>query len=322
MDLPHLHLFNPDNDLALAADVEYYTPTSAGRRMRRAGALLPLHWAKPGDALLVEPPNAGRISEAVGSLRPDVEVISKAEKDYAPDPWGWSRAARRDFMRAGIRQELLPDDSQLDAWRNLSHRRTTVRVHELLGMEPPVECRDVDAAMDALRAFGGAGVVKLPWSCSGRGVVKIEDASAAWVAPRIEAMLRRQKSVMVERLCRDVEADFALLLRFAPGGEIVERHLSLFRTDSGVYRGNYLLGDAEIMDRLNLPDPDILDRTSGAVAAVMHPAYTGWAGIDMMKYGGGRVNPCVEINLRRTMGVVAAYMYLNGCREEYFEPMQ
>lgn len=288
--------------------------------MRMAGALLPLQWAKPGDALLIGPADAERVGRAVGSMRPDVDVVSRVDKDYIPDPWGWSRAARRDFLRAGVRRELLPDDAQLDAWRGLSHRRTTVRVHELLGLEPPVECFDVARAMDALRGFGGSGVVKLPWSCSGRGVVKIEDAAAPSVEPRIEAMLRRQKSVMVERLCRDVEADFALLLRFAPGGKIVERHLSLFRTAGGVYRGNYLLADGEILERLSLPDPGILDRTAVAVGSLMHPDYTGWVGIDMMKHGGG-VNPCVEINLRRTMGVVAAYMYLNGCRDEYFAPM-
>ena len=50
-----LHLFNPENDLALAADMACYTPPPAAVRLRSRGALLPLWFASEGDLIMAPP---------------------------------------------------------------------------------------------------------------------------------------------------------------------------------------------------------------------------------------------------------------------------
>ena len=40
-----------------------------------------------------------------------------------------------------------------------------------------------------------------------------------------------------------------------------------------------------------------------AIAEVVAPGYSGPLGIDMLATGDGRINPCVEMNLRMTMGM-------------------
>lgn len=52
-------------------------------------------------------------------------------------------------------------------------------------------------------------------------------------------------------------------------------------------------------------------RIASILTPMIAPHYTGWLGVDMMLHtdstGGTAVWPCVEINLRLTMGVLALY---------------
>ena len=49
--------------------------------------------------------------------------------------------------------------------------------------------------------------------------------------------------------------------------------------------------------------------------------YVGPVGIDMLADKDGRVNPCVEINLRHTMGMTAAALYKLTGRPRNFNPL-
>ncbi|MDE5915106.1 MAG: hypothetical protein K2G71_00870, partial [Duncaniella sp.] len=52
----------------------------------------------------------------------------------------------------------------------------------------------------------------------------------------------------------------------------------------------------------------IISRQKEILTELTATAYKGWMGVDMMVYNDGgrrRVMPCVELNLRMTMGVVA-----------------
>ena len=48
-----LHIFNPGHDLALAADIDNFTPPHAARALRASLDYLPALWAKDGDVVLV-----------------------------------------------------------------------------------------------------------------------------------------------------------------------------------------------------------------------------------------------------------------------------
>ncbi|MBQ5510196.1 MAG: hypothetical protein IIT94_03505, partial [Prevotella sp.] len=49
-----LHVFNPEHEMALAANLHQFTSPRAGREMRSYLSFLPALWANDGDAVWVE----------------------------------------------------------------------------------------------------------------------------------------------------------------------------------------------------------------------------------------------------------------------------
>ena len=49
-----IRIFNPDHDLALAANQERFTPPHAGRQLRNDLSFLPTLWSDDGDIVVVE----------------------------------------------------------------------------------------------------------------------------------------------------------------------------------------------------------------------------------------------------------------------------
>ena len=47
-----IHLFNPENDLALGLGCRNYTPPPHAAAIHRAGALLPMWWAEDKDLII------------------------------------------------------------------------------------------------------------------------------------------------------------------------------------------------------------------------------------------------------------------------------
>ncbi len=310
-----VHLFNPENDLALAAGAEYYTPPAAGIAMRRAGELLPLFWAEDGDTVLVEPAAVSKAKAFAAILRPDVEVNTVCDPCMTPDPWGWSLYTRRLFMKAGMDEERLPGRDLIDRWRQLSHRRLTLDIRRMVGADEAYECFSYDEVNQAVACLDGRAVVKLPWSSSGRGVFYLDPQHNSHVISQIDGMLRRQGSVMVEPF-RERIADFAALF-FMRDGSAWFRALSYFNTmDGGAYAGNVIAGDDEIKALIGVDPDKMIARLAVALENSIGASYEGWLGVDMLTYcdsmGNVAIEPCVEVNLRRTMGVVAHELYLRG----------
>lgn len=95
---------------------------------------------------------------------------------------------------------------------------------------------------------------------------------------------------------------------------------SQFRTGgSGAYRGNLLISDAAIERNLleYIPVEEIYklrDRLEQELSLRFGTIYNGYLGVDMMicrfpESPVYRIHPCVEINLRMNMGVVARHIY-------------
>lgn len=127
------------------------------------------------------------------------------------------------------------------------------------------------------------------------------------VERRAADIIRSQGCVVVEPDRRRV-ADFAVLYR-VDGGVASFHALSAFATDSrGAYRGNLVMSDAAIIDRIGIDPMPEAEKMAAALTRVVGPHYTGWAGVDMVTTSAGDIYPCIELNLRATMGVVAAAM--------------
>ncbi|WP_290072122.1 hypothetical protein [Paramuribaculum intestinale] len=311
-------LFNPENDLALADGRACYTPPPAAVALARAGALLPMWWGDSGDVVMASDADCHG-AESLGREFGLKSVVGSAGDFAAVDgcePWGWSHAALRRLVMAGVRSEVLPSAASMDDIRRISHRSVSVSLLTRLGVSDdslPVEARSREEALQAIGRFGGNAFIKLPWSSSGRGVFDVRRLNRSTLLRYVDGFIRRQGSVMVER-SRNKVSDFAMLFRCA-GGKAVFEALSGFHTDAGGrYLGNMIASDDAIVSHLGIDPRGWADPLAGAVSSVIAPYYDGWVGVDMMtecETSGARLGivPCVEANVRMTMGVVAKYVY-------------
>lgn len=289
-----LHIFNPENDMALADGKPGYTPPAQIRQMRMELAGLPYWWAEEGD----------QVWDSASPLQLNEGDVIR--------PWGWSPALKHQLRLAGVREEFLPSDEALARLRQRSHRQTAVQALADLsasGIEGlaghSAHCHSYDEVMQAASAWDKA-IMKAPWSSSGRGLMMVGAPNARRWAERI---IRQQGSIVVEEYL-DRQADFAMEF-WCEGGEVRYEGLSLFYTnDQGAYQGNWVAPEGQKMQWLaQLADP----RTLGAIQAwwmqrLQGIDYEGPVGVDMLLTRDFRICPCVEVNWRMTMGLVSVWM--------------
>lgn len=308
-----LHLFNPENDLALALGCRHYTPPPHAVAIHNAGALLPMWWAEEGDSIIAPEQIQTEALRLAGRFGLNGAVGGDVRNVTQVAPWGWSLDAKRQLLRAGVDGDILPDDSSIERMRQLSHRRMSVEILTRLDSGSPIalETTDPDVVVEMERNNPGC-YVKSPWSSSGRGVFCARSLDENALRRRAEGIIHRQGSVMVERGL-DKVADFAALFH-SDGVRVSFRGLSMFTTEArGMYSGNVVAPQSYIESRLSdMIDFDslmeIISREEEILTELTATAYNGWMGVDMMVYNDGsrrRVMPCVELNLRMTMGVVA-----------------
>ena len=326
-----IHIFNPEHDIALAANLSNFTAPHAGRQLRRDLGFIPALWAKDGDCVLVDNQEraAADYKRFMQSLKRHFgssfhggncvflrreQIVSTAET-ISIQPWGWDLALRSQLKRSGVGDSLLPTDEQLETIRQLSHRRTSAQLLPLLQREGTVgesfECRSEDEVHALLERYDRM-VLKAPWSSSGRGLRFVTRSS---FTPQLAGWLRNlfttQGSVMAEPFF-DKEKDFGMEFYAAASGEIRYEGLSLFHTANGAYTGNILATENCKREMINHYIPvSLLDDIKGIICsklpALLKGGYVGPFGVDMMVVKGDKflLHPCVEINLRRTMGHVA-----------------
>lgn len=327
-EVAKLYIFNADNDLALASGKEFYTPPLAARRIMRDLALLPVWWADDASYLLCDDATEAEKAwcrEISASLGKDVTIIGTcqlADLRAEVEPWGWNQALLRRL--SCHKQLVIPSEAQVEKIRALSHRRTSIAVNEAfakhcarLGAKGvvfaprhfPIEMSDFDAVTKRVKAVPGS-FVKAPWSNSGRGVMAVRDASHLTFRHWLTGILRQQGSVLVEHPLTAIQ-DFALEFRMEAGEARFEGY-SVFRNDNRHAFASSMVATSSTLRSVveRYCDADLLVATTQRVLEeVLGSDYSGCLGIDMMAYREGDdvlVHPCVELNLRRTMGHLTA----------------
>lgn len=323
-----LHIFNPEHDIALAFGADNFTAPHAARQLRTDLCWIPGIWAKDGDAVLVADGDTETYDRLLRrAIRPFQKSIQwVTDKQLASlvvdkvDPWGWDVAVASFLRRKGVDTALIPDKAQLDAIRQISSRHTALNLlSSLKEIIPQGVCGEMYIAKTLeeavlLCAVLGECVIKSPWSSSGRGVRFVSGEMDASVLPWVRKTIDTQGSVMVERKENKV-ADFAMEF-YSDGKGGVEYHgLSLFSTRGTAYTGNLLMPEEDKLEYLgkwiNKDFIYCIQRTVKEILReITSSVYSGPLGVDMMvvsssSSNGFFVHPCVEINLRRTMGMMA-----------------
>lgn len=336
-----IRIFNPEHDIALASGQERFTAPHAGRQLRSDLSFLPALWSEDGDVVVVDDIDAaGTLYAKCRSARkPTVEFCTfeqlpklmedVKDEEVHVEPWGWDAAIRFQFAKAGVEKSLLPDRKVIDEVRRLSNRKITVELLPELrrGIESDT-CGEAVYIADyddftALLLKRKNLVVKAPWSSSGRGIryfmegtdaPTTRDNANSWV----RNVIAQQGGVMIEPLYAKVK-DFALEFQSGDDGRIMYKGLSLFNTLKAAYTGNLLATENEKREivsqyvKLNLLD-DVIQRLENLLSACLKDITDSLPniclGVDMMIVAkedgeGFLLHPCVEVNLRRTMGHVA-----------------
>lgn len=320
-----LYIFNPDADLALAHGGENYIAPASARRMAADLAILPAWYACEGDAVLAPSAyNADFLQRMHDVLGLDIKLATYPElSDYAaavPVPWGWNLALRRQLVRGGFPLENLPSADTLHAYRRWASREQVAGC--LSAFKDIPFCRGESwnlKDLSACRAFVECQrhtLLKAPWSGSGKGLCWCASGFTRSVSGWCARVLREQGCVVASPVY-DKVADFAMEFWKDEKKQAVFIGYSCFRTNErGGYWGNILLSDSRIEDDMGRYIPvEVLHRvreTTEDVLTHRFPGYAGYLGVDMMvcrSEEGFWLHPCVEVNLRMNMGILAVNLY-------------
>lgn len=291
-------LFNPSNDMALAANVRQYFPPRRIRQMESDLASLARLWPE--------------------------------------GPWGWSLATKQRYLALGVGREELPSDEWLHEVRRLSSRQFGVAYYQAMdGLMASDEagsallpCRarycstmgELAAALEACPV----SIIKAPWSSSGRGnmVVGRSDEGCDGASQRgrlseaerqrAEGLIRQQGGLVVEPFYADKALDFAMEFEVADGAARFLGYSVFSADEMGHYCGNLVESQESLLRHIVLPASLLQQLADYHCRQLATLSYRGPVGIDMMRLRDGRIHPCVEINFRMTMGLLALRLQQSG----------
>ncbi len=282
MSIPSL--FNCSNDMALAAHVRQYVPPKRIQQMEADLADLARVW--DGTKL------AG--------------------------PWGWSLATKQRYRQMGVAGELLPSDEWLEEVRRLSSREFAcgylkqlleeMKDERFLGEEMAF-CKDVSTVNSQQSIVNSPLIFKSPWSSSGRGVF-VGRWNDARTQARVQGFLSSQGGFVADEFYEDKVLDFAMEFFVHKDHTVEFLGYSVFQTgESGAYGYNYVESQEELLRRIDV-DAALLHRLIAYHKEhLAQTAYHGPVGIDMLKTADGSIHPCLEINLRLNMGILALLLH-------------
>lgn len=299
-----MNLFYPSHDIALGNGVKHFNPPYAALRLQEDLAALSQIWQRRNDSA-------------------------------QPIPWGWDYDTRSYLNKEyKIKLKDLPTDEELETLRQLSSRKTTIDIisklqsysDEFCHVSLPLYIDKEDSLINYL-ANNENFVLKTPWSSSGRGLSISKVISKETMLKHGTATIRKMGGIIAERWYEKIQ-DFAML--FYVGRNDVEFvGYSLFDNDEqGTYRSGKLMSNDMI--EASLPATCEIAKTAlteifrDMFAPLMNkPWEVGYIGVDMMIVEEAEesqpdyfVHPCVEMNLRCTMGVVARRLFDNNYNED------
>lgn len=328
--------------MALADNKSSFLPPAVIRKMANDLSFLPTWIAEPSDIVIVDSVERAeifrdsiynKVKKKVGEgvcfasfKEPFKNVCSRLSIDVDNAelaPWGWDGYIKRKFEKWGVPQSMLPTDEELEGIRNLSSRRVAVKMMPLVADAIGRDfCVGESFVITSLEEFFPLAekyegvMMKMPWSSSGKGLnycysTNITEKVKGWINNVIE----KQGCCIVEPLYNKF-GDYALEFKVSEGKVSFLGYSKFDTANQGTYQGNVLMTDKEIEDYMCYilgVDVDKIRTVRKVVEEnvrnLIAPYYNGVLGVDMMIVRdyekGDFLHPCVEVNLRNNMGILA-----------------
>ena len=308
----------------LANNSSMMTLPHAAQELKMNLGWIPALWASNNDCVLVDDvifaeKAARRFSKRIANVNFVMRSSALYNLFEEVVPWGWDSETLKDALIYS-NYDKVPEWVWNGRIRELSSRENTVRLLpeirqgiEHLTVGEAYYVQDVALCQQMLNDFSRI-VFKSPWSSSGRGVrfanTKLTDSEAGW----IKRVIKQQGGVMAEPHYRKVK-DFAMEFEALADGRVKYCGLSLFNTSSSAYTGSVLATEEVKRQMLRPYMTDelfdlLVERMEKVLTRFVDQQYEGPLGVDMMivprtSAQGFLIHPCVEVNMRRTMGHVA-----------------
>lgn len=291
---------------AASSAADPYRRTQAFESLNRRLAPHLLWLARPGDALLLEVPwPDSLVNEA---RKREVELVSPRKAESNPHtgrlftPWGWTRTAAAEGLRAGA--DVRPLDFRVVERVNSklwSHALEVEQGWALHGARVARNLEELSAA--AARACPGRDdkwVVKSPHGFAARERVlgrgpHIEAPQGAWAAKRLA-----RGEALIFQPWLEVVREYGVVVEVERGGAHRMHGVSDLRTNGAGTGVGYVLGRPPAPRRMAE-----LEATAEVVCEQLRAeGYCGPAGFDALEHAEG-LHPLLEVNARYTMGFVA-----------------
>jgi hypothetical protein len=342
-----VHYFNPGHETALLNGSRFYHPPAHVLKMQEDLAFLPAWYAEADDYVFLSKPVPClyRCSSFCNYM---INTQLKQKKSFQPDAiehipltgrnvrmtednsialWGISPQSIHFFEKINRQYNL---SFQIPAWkeeyRPTGSRRTSQKILACLMNEiPEIEkeilpqfLSNMDEIENFLLRSDEKQVVKSPFSSSGRGLVWLPPGKIARSEKQIiSGMLKKQACVSIEKAL-DKHLDFSMHFENTPEGKTQFTGYSVFQTNGkGAYEKSLLANQEKLESQITgYIDKILLLRVKNALIHLIHqfysPFYTGNIGVDMLVYRSGntyKLYPCVEINMRKSMGYLALRLF-------------
>lgn len=341
---PKLHYYNPGHETVVLLNSSNYTPPVNVQKMLRDLAFLPAWYADDGDFVFVEEKLSPRFFSILPKeIRPKITLLSREDirkkahtlPKIAASPWGLSLQSIKLFTQLRNEYKL---DIEIPVWKDeyikLTSRQTAAlcykRIKELLPEIPlppvPQFFFNLDDLESWLENQAGSYIIKTPYSSSGRGLLwldtnKLTDKGRNW----IKSALKKQNCISIEPALNR-KNDFALEFYSDGKGSIIYKGISLFGTNKrGAYEGNRMESQQRLHSLLegeltNDVFQKIKDTVTVALQETYSSYYNGYIGVDMLTYNNDNhsisIHPCIEINMRNTMGMIAIRIFEQFVHEQ------
>jgi len=329
--------------MAVANGTASYTPPKLLQQFEKELSFLPLPFVTSNDILLL--PSSVPSNEYVDTIHnagfdlPKLweykTTVSSEKRLNTPKneirPWGWSPAVHQKllpFKTACSPKFLQSVNAKWNSHMKELYSRKTARfiLKRLLEQHPelyflpyeklPTICYSIEDVNVFLQQCKHA-VFKAPWSSSGRGLLvlrphELKGYNLQW----LQGVLQHQKYVMAEHWLQ-VVLNIGLHFQVLTNQQIQYLGYSTFTTNYNTqYAGNNLkelkrqLSDEE----KSFLSPELLLHVTDALKVILERStiftqYEGFIGIDALLYRDEanqlRIQPCLEMNMRYNMGLLA-----------------
>lgn len=327
-----IRYFNPGHETAVLNGSKFYMAPANVVNMQRDLAYLPAYYSSNDDFILVhESPSSDFTSFTSNELgvcnqcftKENIISIANRLVGLEVDLWGISPQALYTFETLSKEYSLnlsLPKWDEI--YKELSNRYTSYSCLQYLidnsfdysKSTLPLFFYNLDDIEKYLEKNDQTRyLVKAPFSSSGRGLLWLPlDGLTRTERQIIHGHLKKQGCVSLERVL-DKKIDFAMEF-LCKDSQITYQGLSLFQTNSkGAYLSNYIGAQNNIEKKLcEYINKEVLQRTKSLIIDFLTMSvagiYDGYIGVDMMIYeenGNYKIQPCVEMNVRCNMGILA-----------------